>query len=100
ARVYVQASAHEGFGVSLAEGMACGCVPVVADRYALPETVGEAGIIVPFNDPPALARGIAEALSRPELGEVARRRVLNHFTLAHRRQLLKEELEAVFGGRS
>ncbi|MCS7054735.1 MAG: glycosyltransferase, partial [Thermoflexales bacterium] len=46
ARVYVQASAHEGFGVSLAEGMACGCVPVVADRYALPETVGEAGIIV------------------------------------------------------
>lgn len=99
ARVYVQASAHEGFGVSLAEGMACGCVPVVANRYAMPETVGEAGIVVPFNDPPALARGIAEALSRPELGELARQRVLNHFTLAHRRQLLKEELQAVFGKR-
>lgn len=98
-QVYVQASAHEGFGVSLAEGMACGCVPVVANRYAMPETVGEAGIVVPFNDPPALARGIAEALSRPELGEAARQRVLNHFTLAHRRQLLKEELEAVFGKR-
>lgn len=96
ARVYVQASAHEGFGVSLAEAMACECVPVVANRYAMPETVGETGILTPFNDPPALARGIAEALARPELGKAARRRVLNHFTLTHRRQLLKEELEAVF----
>lgn len=95
-RVYVQASAHEGFGVSLAEGMACGCVPVVANRYALPETVGETGILVPFNDPKALAQGIAEALSRPELGAAARQRVLDHFTLGHRRRALKEELEFVF----
>lgn len=96
-RVYVQASAHEGFGVSLAEGMACGCVPVVVNRYAMPETAGEAGIVVPFNDPKALAQGIAEAIARPELGEMAHQRVLNHFTLEHRRQALKEELEFVFG---
>ncbi len=29
AAVYVQASLHEGFGMSLAEAMAAGCVPVV-----------------------------------------------------------------------
>ncbi len=59
-----------GFGVSLAEAMACECVPVVANRCAIcQETVGETGILTPFNDPPALARGIAEALARPELGK-------------------------------
>jgi glycosyltransferase involved in cell wall biosynthesis len=99
AKVYVQASAHEGFGLSLAEAMACGCVPVVANRYAMPETVGDTGYLTPFNDPPALAQAIREALAHPEKGLAARQRVLDHFTLAHRRQLLKEELEFVLGRR-
>jgi glycosyltransferase involved in cell wall biosynthesis len=99
AKVYVQASAHEGFGLSLAEAMACGCVPVVANRYAMPETVGDTGYLTPFNDPPALAQAIREALVHPEKGLAARQRVLDHFTLAHRRQLLKEELEFVLGRR-
>jgi len=97
AKVYVQASAHEGFGVSLAEAMASGCVPVVANRYAMPETVGNTGYLVPFNDPPALARAIREALAHPEKGLAARQRVLDHFTVEHRRRLLKEELAFVLG---
>ncbi|MFN4294658.1 MAG: glycosyltransferase [Thermoflexales bacterium] len=96
-QAYVQASAHEGFGVSLAEGMACGCVPVVADRYAMPEVIGDTGFVVPFNDPKALAEGICAALNHPEKGALARQRVLDNFTLEHRRALLREELEAVFG---
>jgi len=97
AKVYVQASAHEGFGLSLAEAMASGCVPVVANRYAMPETVGDTGYLTPFNDPPALAQAIREALAHPEKGLAARQRVLDRFTLAHRRQLLKEELAFVLG---
>ena len=97
AKVYVQASAHEGFGLSLAEAMACGCVPVVANRYAMPETVGDTGYLTPFNDPPALARAIREALAHPEKGLAARQRVLDHFTVEHRRRLLKEELAFVLG---
>lgn len=97
--VYVQASAHEGFGVSLAEGMASGCVPVVANRYAMPEVVGDTGYIVPFNDPAALAQAIQDALSHPEKGEAARRRVVENFTKEKRQQLLHEELEFVLGCR-
>ena len=97
AAVYVQASAHEGFGVSLAEGMACGCVPVAADRYAMPEVVGDTGYIVPFNDAAAIARAVQDALQHPEKGEVARRRIVKNFTVERRQNLLREELEFLIG---
>ncbi|MBD3322937.1 glycosyltransferase [candidate division KSB3 bacterium] len=97
ARVYVQASAHEGFGVSLAEGMACGCVPVITDRYAMPEVMGDTGYIVPFNDVPALAQAIQDALLHPERGETARRRVRENFTVQRRQELLRQELEFLIG---
>jgi len=95
--VYVQASAHEGFGVSLVEGMSSGCVPVVADRYAMPEVVGDTGYIVPFNDPAAIARAVTVALTHPEKGIAARQRVLANFTPAQRQRLLCEELEGALG---
>ena len=97
AAVYVQASGHEGFGVSLAEAMACGCVPVVADRYSMPEVVGETGIKVTFNDHAALAAGIRQALDRPELGPAARDRVVTLFTPERRGRILRQELELVLG---
>ncbi|MGQ9904884.1 MAG: glycosyltransferase [Anaerolineae bacterium] len=97
ASVYVQASAHEGMGVSLAEGMASGCVPVVANRYAMPEVIGDTGYIAPFNDPRALAEAVQIALQHPEKGALARQRVVDHFTIEHRRRVLREELSAVFG---
>ena len=55
AKVYVQASAYESFGMSLAEAMLCQCVPVVTDRGALPEVVGETGYYAPFEDEKATA---------------------------------------------
>ena len=42
--VYVQASMHEGFGMSLAEAMLGGCIPVVTNVGALPEVVGNFGV--------------------------------------------------------
>ena len=50
AKVYCQLSYTESFGMSLLEAMACGCVPVVTDRDALPEVVGNCGYIVPYGD--------------------------------------------------
>ena len=41
--VYVQASRHEAFGMSLAEAMLGGCIPVVSQAGALPEVVGDVG---------------------------------------------------------
>ena len=39
ASVYVQASLHEGFGMSVAEAMVGGCIPVVTRVGSLPEVV-------------------------------------------------------------
>lgn len=50
AKVYCQLSYTESFGMSLLEAMACGCVPVVSDRDALPEVVGGCGYVVPYGD--------------------------------------------------
>lgn len=46
AKVYCQFSKVESFGLSVVEAMACGCVSVVSNNGALPEIVGENGIVV------------------------------------------------------
>jgi glycosyltransferase involved in cell wall biosynthesis len=86
AAAYVQASQHEGFGVSVAEAMLAGAVPVVTPAGALPEVVGDAGIVVESAAPAALAAGIREALdARPERRRAARERVLREFSVDARR---------------
>src|SRR2546422_6628574 len=89
ARVYVQASYTEGFGVALAEAMASGCVPVVTRRGAIPEVVGDTGLYVDYGDPHELAHAIREGL-HSQLGARARARVLDRFTIARRLDALRK----------
>jgi glycosyltransferase involved in cell wall biosynthesis len=91
AKVYVQVSGHEGFGLSLAEAMACECVPVVTDRGAIREVVGDTGIYVPYGDPVATAQGIKQALSS-EKGGPARQRIEEMFTVEKRGEALLKTL--------
>lgn len=98
ASVYVQTSAHEAFGMAVAEAMLRGCVPVVSDRGALPEVVGDCGVIVRFGDAAATAAGIRAALARRE--ELARRahdRIGSSFSLPARRRQLIDALQRVCG---
>lgn len=87
ASVYGQLSAHESFGVSLAEAMACGCTPVVSDRGALPEVVGRAGSVVPYGDASAAASAVARGIAAGGSSE-ARTRIEEAFPLERRRQTL------------
>ncbi len=70
ARVLVMPSLFEGFGLPVAEAMACG-TPVIASRAgSLPEVVGEdqeAGMLVPPGDPESLSESIHRVLSQPRL---------------------------------
>lgn len=68
----------EGFGIVVAEGMACGKPVIVSDQLPLVETAGAGGLSVPRADPPALARAIELLLDDPALyrkySEAAERR--------------------------
>ncbi|MCL0094969.1 glycosyltransferase family 4 protein [Dehalococcoidia bacterium] len=92
AKVYCQLSYYESFGVALAEAMACECVPVVTDRGALPEVVGDTGFYVPYGDAEATAEAIKKAL-KSDKGKQARERIKRMFPV----EKLKRELVSEIG---
>jgi glycosyltransferase involved in cell wall biosynthesis len=86
ARVYVQASRHEGFGLAVAEAMLAGCVPVVMNVTAMPEVVGDAGVLIESQDPAEVAEGVRRALELgPGAAARARERILTAFPMESRR---------------
>jgi glycosyltransferase involved in cell wall biosynthesis len=83
ADLLVHPSRWEGFGLVLLEAMLAS-VPVVATRVSsIPEIVadGETGVLVPPEDPQALADALARVLDDPgTLGAAGRARALEHFS--------------------
>lgn len=66
ATCYVSACRYEGFGIAVLDALACGC-PVVAYRAgAVPETVGEAAVLVDSSGSERLAVGIRQLLDSPD----------------------------------
>jgi glycosyltransferase involved in cell wall biosynthesis len=87
AQVAVVPSLYEGFSLPAIEAMACGVALVATTGGALPEVVGTdgvTGLLVPPDDPGALAVAIGRVLDdealRQRLGAAGRQRVLGRFT--------------------
>lgn len=85
--ILVSPSQFETYGMAILEAMACG-VPVVSTNVGGPsETIvdGETGILVPPENPAALANGVLALLEnaarRKQLGQNARARVEQSFSL-------------------
>jgi glycosyltransferase involved in cell wall biosynthesis len=93
AKVYVQPSIHESFGVSVAEAMACECVPVVARNGALPEVVGDTGVYLDGVAPTQLKNAIEEASTMD--GAPARERVVEKFRRERRSEELLQQISSL-----
>ncbi len=78
----------EGFSNVLAEGMACGLPAVATDVGDAKLIIGDTGLVVPPENPDALAAAIRQlagesAGARAERGSRARARIAENFTLEH-----------------
>ena len=100
ATMLVVPSVYEGFGLPAAEAMCCGTPVVSTTAGALPEIVGDAGILVPPADTRALTEAIAGLLDNPDrrkyLGEMGQRRAMSMFdwknTAKHTVDVYKEAI--------
>lgn len=99
ASVYVQLSRHEGFGLSVAEAMLAGCVPVVTRVGALPEVTGDSAIFVDAAEPTSIAQGIEKALAYSDEARASiRQRILDRFPMEKRGQLLDQLIRPLMNG--
>jgi glycosyltransferase involved in cell wall biosynthesis len=83
ARIAVVPSLYEGFGLPAAEAMACGTPVIATTGGALPEVVGDAGMLVPPANADALAAAIRQLLNdrqaQQRMSEAGKRRVKEQF---------------------
>lgn len=83
AEVVIVPSVYEGFGLPAAEALACGAPTVSTTAGALPEVVGDAGILVPPADVRALVNAVSTLLVNPnqrkQLSQIGRRRIVQTF---------------------
>lgn len=75
----VQPSRHEGFGLTPLEAMACGCPAIVSTGGALPEVVGDSGVVYGAPDDVgalafAMSRVLSSAAMRAQLARDGRKR--------------------------
>lgn len=86
ADVFVLASQWEGFGLVVAEAMACERLVIGTDSGGVKDVMGQYGTLVPIKDPVALAQAIAHDLQRPRderfaRGDAGRKWIENKFSI-------------------
>ncbi len=96
AKIYLQPSIHEAFGCSVAEAMLYNCIPVVSDKGALSEVIGESGICLDVNNIEESAYIIRKILNDNIKFQVEpRKRVLSKFPISKRHDLLLNLIDEV-----
>jgi glycosyltransferase involved in cell wall biosynthesis len=84
AEVFCHPARYDTFPLAPLEAMACGLPALVSSTGALPEIVGDAGLVHATGDEGALSRDLIDVLGtaqlRNRLGTLGRSRVVEHFT--------------------
>lgn len=100
AEIAISASEYEGFGLTISEAMASGCAVIAVGASAVPEVVGDAGLLVARSDPELLAAALARLTAEPEtraaLGAAARARAAR-FTWEETARRTRRVYEEVLG---
>jgi glycosyltransferase involved in cell wall biosynthesis len=85
ADVYVSSTLLEGFGLPIAEAMACETPVVTSEAGSTAEVLGPGGIVVPARDPRSLAAAVSSLLQdeilRKEMGSRGREHIVAEFSL-------------------
>jgi len=90
AKVVCLLSFYEAFGLSAAEGMLCGCIPVVtSDRTGIPEFVGDCGFYVSYGDEKQTADAVGKAIKSTKKDyEKCHKMIVENFSLEKREKRL------------
>ena len=89
---YLQLSSSEGFPNALGEAMACGCVPIGSAVGAIPEIIGDTGLLLKRKELGSLQTLIQDWMAGKTQLTSPRARIERYFTYNHRRQLLLKAL--------
>jgi glycosyltransferase involved in cell wall biosynthesis len=83
AEIVVCPSLYEGFGLPAGEAMSCGTAVISSNGGALPEVVGDAGLVVQAGSEQAIADAIVDLFEHPEkraqLAQAGRARIESTF---------------------
>lgn len=103
AEIVVCPSLYEGFGLPAGEAMACGTAVISSTGGALPEVVGDAGLVVEAGSEQAIARGITQLFEQPELrkslASAARTRIEQTFSWSVAAEQFTRYYEAMLAAR-
>jgi glycosyltransferase involved in cell wall biosynthesis len=102
AAAFVYPSRYEGFGLPLLEAMACGAPVIGARAGAIPEVVGDAGILVDPDDELEMATSIGRLMKDTELSgrlrSAGRKRAMDYTWERTARQTTEAYEEAIERG--
>lgn len=96
---YMQLSISEGFPNSLCEGMLCECIPIGSNVGAIPEIIGDTGVIIERDDLQEVKIELLQLMRKSKaekihLSKIARKRVLENFNIERRAQALYAIIDA------
>lgn len=92
ADLFIEPSLYEGFGFQVVEAMACGIPVITSNVTALPEVVGDAGILVSPSDIEGLASALVRVLTDSGLRESMRQKSLERAKFFSWDRVAKETL--------